>query len=288
MLFRSICYTVVLTDNCSNFIDTSAVVTVLPLPNINFEIQPNPQCVGQTVTFKNNTIDKEQMNILWDFGDGVTATELDPTHVYNTKGTYDVKLRAINSYGCADSLVMYSGMQIEDAPVADFIFSPEEVTLLNPLVTFTNRSKHSTIYNWTFGDGGSSTEFEPTHTYSDTGWFKITLIAENDVGCQNPYSIQVYVKDIFKMYIPSAFTPGDRDDLNTELSITANGVKEFEIRIFNRWGELVYFSEDWNQNWTGRDDSGNAQPLGVYFYTVRVVDVNREKHDLKGTINILR
>lgn len=281
-------YTVVLTDNCSNFVDTSVSVNIMPTPNINFEIYPNPQCVGQTVTFKNNTVDKENLDLLWSFGDGVTTKELDPTHEYSSPGIYTVGLRATNSFGCTDSFVMYNGMQIELAPEANFTYSPLEVTLLDPTVTFTNNSKNATQWNWTFGDGGASTDFEPTHVYSDSGHYQVTLIAQNDVGCQSPQTIIVHVKDIFRMYVPSAFTPGDRDDLNQELSITANGIKEFEIKIFNRWGELVYSSTDYTKTWSGRDSSGELNPIGVYFYTVRVIDVNREKHDLKGTINLLR
>jgi len=280
-------YTVVLTDNCSNFVDTSVNVTIMPLPNINFEIFSTPTCVGIPITFKNNTIDKGNMELKWDFGDGTTTTVLDPEHTFKSKGFYDVKLWAKNSSGCADSMI-FNGVQIEDAPVAQFSYSPLEVTLQDPEVTFTNTSSNASTYSWDFGDGGTSTDFEPIYAYQDTGNYLITLIAENAIGCKTPYYLNVFVKDIFRMYVPTAFTPNETDNLNNEFRVTANGVQEFEIKIFNRWGELVYSSEDWNESWSGKDQDGNILPLGVYFYTVKGIDVNRERFNLKGNINILR
>jgi gliding motility-associated-like protein len=110
----------------------------------------------------------------------------------------------------------------------------------------------------------------------------------NDIGCQSPVSHIVFVKDVFQMYIPNAFSPAEGEILNDRLTMNAKGVKEFEIHIFNRWGELMYYSQDWNESWSGRDKSGTILPAGVYFYSARVIDVNREKYDLKGTINLIR
>jgi gliding motility-associated-like protein len=281
-------YTVILTDNCSNFTDTSALVDIMPLPNISFDISPNPQCVGQTINFTNNTIDKAQMELKWDFGDGNTSTDIDPVYSYSAPGIYDVKLWARNSYGCADSLVLYSGMRIDLAPVAHFDYSPIEINITESTVEFKNNTVNANTYSWTFGDGGSSTDFEPTYTYNDTGHFVITLMASNDIGCQSPYSVNVFVRDVFQMFIPSAFSPNDGDNLNNELTMNAKGVKEFEILIYNRWGQLLYSSEDWTKAWSGRDSDGNFYPMGTYFYTARVLDVNRERYDLKGSINIIR
>jgi PKD repeat protein len=130
----------------------------------------------------------------WNFGDGTTSTEQNPTHVYKVEGTYDVSLTVANSFGtdtekktgssddtCIAGATGY--IIVGRAPVADFVANP--VSGASPLaVAFTDKSSGVTplAYQWTFGDGGTSTAASPSHTYAKDGVYSVTLTVSNAFG----------------------------------------------------------------------------------------------------------
>lgn len=117
----------------------------------------------------------------WDFGDGTTSTQQNPTHIYTTQGIYTVKLVYTSSTGCTDSLIFASGVTVGSKPVADFSAAPTQACASTPIL-FTNLSSPYTQLLWEFGDGFTSGDITPSHLYSDTGYFNIQLIATN-YGC---------------------------------------------------------------------------------------------------------
>jgi len=129
---------------------------------------------------------------LWDFGDGNTSTLQNPTHTYIAQGTYTVKLFITTSTGCTDSLVLAAAVRIGTKPVADFSATPIPVCGKQP-VYFTDLSAPADEWHWYFGDGGNSNSQNPIHSYSDTGYFTITLIALNN-GCPDTVVKTNYVR----------------------------------------------------------------------------------------------
>ena len=129
----------------------------------------------------------------WNFGDGTSSTEQNPTHVYRLEGTYDVSLTVTNSYGTdtetktgiTDTCIagMSGYIVVGRAPAADFSGTP--VSGSSPLaVAFTDKSTGATplTYLWDFGDGGTSTSSNPTHTYAANGAYAVTLTVTNPFG----------------------------------------------------------------------------------------------------------
>jgi PKD repeat protein len=128
----------------------------------------------------------------WNFGDGTTSTERNPTHVYQLEGGYDVSLTVTNGYGsdtekktgtidatCVGGYIVV----VAGSPAADFLANP--VSGSPPLaVAFTDKSTGATprTYQWTFGDGGTSTDTNPTHTYTAAGVYPVTLTVTNSYG----------------------------------------------------------------------------------------------------------
>ena len=151
-----------------------AVISIPGLPTrgcIPFTISPVPTIVAV------DAITSYQ----WDFGDGGTSTLANPVYTYNTQGTYTVRLIITTSTGCTDTLTIPMAVRVGSKPVADFSATPIPVCG-RQLVYFTNLTVPSDEWLWDFGDGTTSIQPNPTHSYSDTGYFDVRLIATNN-GC---------------------------------------------------------------------------------------------------------
>lgn len=128
---------------------------------------------------------------LWDFGDGGTSTLPNPSYTYTTQGTYDVRLTITTSTGCTDVLFIPQAVRVGSKPVADFSAVPIPVCAHQP-VQFTDLSVPADEWNWDFGDGGSSILQNPVHSFNDTGYFTIRLIAFNN-GCPDTMTKTNYI-----------------------------------------------------------------------------------------------
>ena len=156
-------------------------ITVGLAPVADFDALYAYNIVPTTVAFRDLSTGTTPMNYLWEFGDGATSTEQNPSHNYISRGLYTVKLTVTNAYG-SSSKTKENYIAIGLAPKADF--SADPTTGNQPLaVAFTDRSTgHPTSWNWNFGDGKESTEQNPVHTYWTSGEFTVTLTASNQYG----------------------------------------------------------------------------------------------------------
>ncbi len=146
-----------------------------------FTANPLIQCVNNTITFTNNTLNTgPQTTYLWNFGDGQTSTLFSPTHEYSDTGHFDITLTVINQ-GCSATLVKVKYIQIV-VPRADFLF---DFNCSSPTtVDFRDTSIGADSWFWDFGDGSSSTQQSPTHTFPSQSNYTVTLVVYNSVtGC---------------------------------------------------------------------------------------------------------
>ena len=148
------------------------------LPTAGFTYEPATITVGDVVTFTNTTLDGE--TYLWDFGDGATSTEANPTHSYTAANTYTVKLTATNADG-DNSATQTLTVNAAQLPTASFTYEPA-IVVVGVTVTFTNTTQDGNSYSWDFGDGETSTEENPTHEFSTAGDFVVELTATNSGG----------------------------------------------------------------------------------------------------------
>lgn len=174
-------YTVKLTatNECGDAVTTGTVVIATSAPQAFFSAEPVTGCAPLTVQFTNMSSANAE-SFEWSFPGGLpsTSTEENPVVVYGIPGTYDVSLTATNSQGfdghTETALVVVNGV-----PTTSF------TTAANfNVVTFTNTSTNATSYAWDFGDGNTSTEANPTHTYATGGQYEVTLTAINECGFQ--------------------------------------------------------------------------------------------------------
>ncbi len=279
-------------NNCKD--EISKTIRYYPVPEI-FIVQPSSfiGCVPTSVKFNNLTEPIDTDYILnWDFGDGETneGHEISPSHTYTTPGKYAVDLQIISPIGCEVS-ESYSGLiTILDKPIADFSFTPEEPSVFRNTVSFTNLSQGEIDYNWNFGLAGNSLVENPIIQFQDTGLYKVRLIVRNDENCTDTATAELYLLAPVLLQFPNAFTPNN-DALN-DIFVPKGFfavIKEYELNIFNRWGERIFNTNDPSYGWNGqKNNSGSQSPIGVYIFQAKFLDEHGKLQKIEGHVNLIR
>ena len=223
-------YVVVTRQQYQPYFGTVAVIAPNP-PTADFTGAPTTLLERESVTFTNNS--QYAATYLWNFGDGETSTEMNPVHTYMTPGTYTVTLRVENSLG-NDTKTRTNYITVNpntNPPVADFAASETEVNI-GGTVTFTDLTENiPTSWEWTFEGGtpATSTEQNPSVTYSEPGDFTVTLVAHNaygdDTETKTGYITVVYPDIVMSnqnVYVCGGTykDPGGDDDYGNSLSYT--------------------------------------------------------------------
>lgn len=267
------------TNGCS-VASTTETITVYAQPKLAFKGNVNRGCEGLSVKFTNTTTDA--VSYLWDFGDGKTSTQFEPTHVYDApQGNYTVKLTAFNSQGCPTTSTLTDYIQIVAPPKAAFAISPASViSIPDYTFKFTNESTNRPQnYQWSFGDGQTSTLKDPSHKYADTGRFMVTLRTFNEEGCVD--SVQKYVHIVGVpgyVYLPNSFIPGGSSLAMQKFTAIGAGIKSWRMSVFNKWGQVLWETtqlEDGKpvEGWDGTYKN-QPQPQGIYFWKMEVQLIN--------------
>lgn len=179
------------------------------------------------------------------------------------------------------------------APItANFLANPPVVSLFDPICNFTDYTNGAVQWAWNFGDGNTSILQNPTNTYTNEGLYPVKLIACNADGCCDSTVKDVLVQDDYTMYIPNSFTP-DENGLNDVFKVKATGISKdgFELRIYDRWGQQVFYSRDPNEAWKGTfENSGDkVLPTAVYVYTLTFYDAKYgEEHTQMGRVTLIK
>ena len=264
----------------------------LPVPPV-IVVEPTSfiGCKPANVFFNNlSTPIDETYDITWDFGDGKTSDAISPTHIYEEPGVYNVAVKILSPIGCTIERSFRSFIRVLDAPTASFTFTPEALSNFNRTVQFFNQSTGATGQSWQFGDGRSSFDVSPTHTYQDTGMYNVRLIVTKDNGCTDTAFVQLDVMPLTTLFFPNAFTPNN-DGLNDEFGGIGflEGLRDYELNIWNRWGELIFETTDPFVFWNGeKKNKGEPVQPGVYIYTVKFLGPRGEVNEQKGHVTLIR
>jgi gliding motility-associated-like protein len=248
-------------------------------------------CLPGTIFFNNLSVPIDSTyDIIWDFGDGTTSGDVSPTHTYTEEGVFDVSLQVTSPIGCFVEDAWDDWIRMRPSPIADFTYSPQEVNSFAPEVTFTDESFEPSFWFWDFDGEGLSNEQNPIFSFPDTGRQEITLIVTHQSGCQDT---MVQVLDVIPRvtyFMPNAFTP-NMDGLNDYFigAGVTEGMENFQMTIWNRWGEQVFATSDPNSGWNGlKNNTGKASPNGVYVYVVQYTDPRANSFVLKGYATLVR
>ena len=242
-------------------------------------------CDPFTVQFvKPNDYITDDYEIIWQFGDGNTGSGTNPVHQYNEPGVYTIGINVKNVFGCETSATFPQTITVIESPVADFSYLPGELSNLSPTINITDNSERASFWFYDFGNGNQSSDRNPSYTYPDTGIYIINQIVTHVNGCKDTIEVRVDVAPKYTLFLPNAFIGGGftENGLYGPVGIPF-GIKEFEMAIFDRWGNKVYISDNFEDRWDGKDKNGQVMPNGVYAVKVKLIEPRGSERIVRGS-----
>lgn len=269
------------------------IIPPLPVPEIYGKGQG---CRPVTVQFTDSS--QYVTNYFWEFGDGGTSSQQHPLYTYSVAGDYVVQLTVVGPGGSA-TIFHTDTIYVHELANAFFQYSPTNVYVPNEPVQFFNLSSFADDYYWDFGDSTFSTDEFPEHFYQDPGTYDITLIANNSNNCPDTSLVEnaVYAETGGEIVFPNAFTPNedgsnggvyDPASYNNDVFFPLyEGLEEYHLMVFNRWGELIFESFDPAIGWDGYYRDQLCQQ-DVYVWKAIVKFTNGVLETKAGEIHLLR
>lgn len=227
----------------------------------------------------------------WSFGSGTESDLINPTHCYTLSGLYDVGLSVTYSNNCTRSIIKEDYINVYTLPTAEFTSNvssnPEQI---DANVVFENLSANADSYFWDFGDLNFSSEFSPSHEYQQDGSYVVGLTVTSDNGCVDTISHEIVLKGMFTFYAPNSFTPNKDNSNEYFLPLGTNwDEKEYQLLIFDRWGNECFSTKDMNEGWDGKvNNSKELSQIDTYVWKVKLRDVYGNPHSFHGVVNVLR
>jgi len=267
-------------------------VTVHSNPDVNIQADKTDGCLPLKVQFENNSSNADEC--VYTISDGTELTDCAATHTFYEPGCYDIDFKVTNTNGCTNSVAIEDYICVENLPQADFSFNPKELTTLKPTANFYNQSTDAIHYEWIFNNNTTSTNEDPVHTFlaiEDT--YQVTLLAFGENGCADSITREVPLIEELLFYIPNTFTP-DGNALNqTFKPVFTSGFDpyEYELLIFNRWGEIVFESNNSEAGWDGTYgvSSNKIVKSGTYVWKIffKTKYDDEQKTEI-GHVNLLK
>ena len=290
-------YVLSIFDQCGNTISDSASIEVYPYPEVFLADTIAAGCLPLEVIYRDSINAGLGYTYQWSFGDGSTSIDPSPTHVYNEAGEFGISLAVTSDKGCTTNNQAGGNVYVFQTPIIVFEADPLSTSIVNPIVNFNNSSSFASDYIWNFGDGDTSTAENPSHTYQDTGTYRIWLVGTSGNGCIDSSQLLVSIEPFFEIEIPNAFSPNpfqssggkyDPDAMNNDVFFPhTTGVQKYHLMIWNRWGEMIFESFEHEIGWDGYYKGKLAQQE-VYVWKLDITWMNGQKLNKVGDLTLFR
>lgn len=194
-----------------------------------------------------------------------------------TTGSGTITVVEVDATGCS-SLPTSCTPTVNPTPNANFTYVSNGLNF-----SFTDQTPGSSGWAWDFGDGSNAAINNPIHDYISGSNFNVTLTVTDNNGCVGTITQMVEIFE--ELVIPNIITPNN-DGTNDEFSFSTSGLNSVEIIIANRWGNIVYQSNDPSKFWDGKSN-GELVSEGVYFYTIKAKTITKE-YNYSGNVTVIR
>jgi gliding motility-associated-like protein len=281
-------------DDCVETVIT--LIQINPaIPILDFEYDPASGCAPLTVNFTNLSKYADASSYHWKFGSNEgTSYAVNPSYTYYEPGIYSVTLSAANNFGDTIYLTKQLIIEVYEKPSAQFNVKPKLIYVPGGKLFTDNQSFGASSFEWNFGDGFTSNEFEPQHEYKEEGIFDITLIAVSAEGCADTTTLEAAVKteSSAQLLVPNAFSPnlsgpGNSQGQNDVFKPILRGVSNYQMMVFNRWGQLLFETTDPDRGWDGYFQ-GKLCQQDVYVYKIVAESADGQQLTRAGDIHLIR
>ena len=246
--------------------DEVSIINAQP-PILAFSTPKDSLCPNETFNLIDQSIPVDSDPIVawnWQVNGNSYTTENVNIELQNS-GNYSVSLEITSELGCVKTISLDDYLYVYESPEPEFITEPEELNKCDKTIQLINLSSDYEALQWNLGDGFISNEDTiNSYTYSELGDYTIGLSAVNEFGCEKTYFNQIIPESKIPFYAPNAFTP-NANDLN-EIFIPLLACHDnFQLWIYNQWGENIFYSNAIEKGWDGTY-KGNLSPIGVYYW----------------------
>ena len=246
-------------------------------------------CPTLLVNFEAQGTAETSIFYLWDFGDGAQSSLEDPINSYEESGSYAVSCTLYTTTGCVRTITQNLETDIFVAPIPQpgFVMNPTSVDILNPEITISDSSLYSTSCMYVFSDGTVINECDFEYAFTEAGRQSVTQIVINEYGCKSSVTGYINVGGLL-FFAPNSFTP-NFDGINDVWLPESTGISEYNIKIYDRWGTIIFESNDPTEAWLGQIRGGDHfAEDGMYYYQVKLSNLVDESFDFKGHIILIR
>jgi len=277
--------------NCGSSDTQNIVVNPLPIPS--FSANNTTGCVPLSTTITNTSVPPGNGCTWWVNGTPAGNNCSSLSYTFNSAGCFDIGLSATDANGCQGTTTLPSFICTSLPPVASFSFTPNNPSVNNTLIQFIDLSLGATSETWTIMDLYTF-PVAPVFEFPNesAGEYNVCLLVSNNEGCTDLECATVAISDEIIVFVPNCFTPNS--DNRNELfrpSIRGNSlINTYEFRIFNRWGEVVFFTRDPEEGWIGNTHHGEYfVPDGVYIWQLKIAPKDgQEPFERTGHVTIYR
>ncbi len=280
-------------NNCSDSIKKSAIV--YPLPEMGFIADSTIFCGNANIYFTDTSqINSGNIaNRLWTFGDGdfLSVSEDTTSHHYQ-QGVYSVGLENTSDHYCKSSILFEDYILINPIIEADFEIDPEAVSIHGiSNLEISNYTDEETYFRWALSDTIIwENVYSPNVADSifDTGTYKLKMYTINEFGCTDSISQFFKVTPVYSFYVPTAFSPNG-NGINDTFGPAGKyfDMQSYSFIVFNRWGEMVFETNDFYEHWDGKTNKGEIAPVSTYAWMIRLVDMDGNNKVLRGAVSLL-
>jgi gliding motility-associated-like protein len=273
----------------------SIIVTLIQsiAPTINITSNDTVICEQQMVTFiaHINGAGSSAVQLYWYVNNALISVGPDTIFSYNSFANQDsVTCQLVSTYICVNPPVIASNpiiITVHDNPIVDMIYYQYNMNICDTLQLITSTNIVDPVFDWHANASLSCNNcINPfTTTKLDTTWYFVTVLDPKN-GCFTEDSTIVYLNPEPEVFLPSAFSPNG-DENNDMLFIRGNCIKEVTLKVYDRWGELVFVTESIETGWDGTY-KGKDAAAAVYVYIIDYVLYNDKIKHTQGNITLIR
>ncbi|MCI5056632.1 MAG: PKD domain-containing protein [Flavobacteriales bacterium] len=288
-------YILTITDECNNQLIDSILIEVYDYPDSTLFPFNVSGCADLSVLFTDSSSNSGAQYVWGYNGETIEGDFFEET--FTLAGNYIVSVTITSADSCTVEVDTAAIIDVFAKPEITCVASTNQTSIVEAEVDFNSAPSDLVSYTWNFGDGGTDSIQAPTHTFEDTGTYVISVIGATNLGCTDTCYQIVIVDPSFLIDVPNAFIPNQGGPTGGKYNINSldntiffpvvEFVDDFKMMIFNRWGEMVFITEDITIGWDGYY-KGELLQQDVYAYKIEVRFINGNNRTLTGDVTLIR